>query len=331
MAELTVERLFSDPPLFAARRSSRSSLRTGSTSAYLRPGDDDRERLDLWRVHLAERRARVLGGRRPLSRARPPAPTASRRSASAGASSPAASLHTVFSPCGRYLLLPAEGAGILMTLSDGQPARSRPGYPADRYALHARRQQRLLCARRQPVPLRPRSGIVSSPHRRRRWHVSYGLADFIAQEEMHRFEGYWWSADGNVARLHAGRRSRSLPKRCATTWTPRASRSSSSGIPTPDTATPTCAYGAAFDKRHRTREIDYRADADDYLARVAGSARAWQCSGRAAISAASIWSPSTPTATASEILISEHSTDLGEPARQPHCRSRTLRRRRTGQ
>ena len=27
-------------------------------------------------------------------------------------------------------------------------------------------------------------------------HVSWGGADFIAAEEMHRFRGYWWSPDG---------------------------------------------------------------------------------------------------------------------------------------
>jgi dipeptidyl-peptidase-4 len=34
--------------------------------------------------------------------------------------------------------------------------------------------------------------------------VSYGLAEFVAAEEMHRFRGYWWSADGTgllVARV----------------------------------------------------------------------------------------------------------------------------------
>ena len=29
-------------------------------------------------------------------------------------------------------------------------------------------------------------------------HVSWGSADFIAAEEMHRFRGYWWSPDGTA-------------------------------------------------------------------------------------------------------------------------------------
>ncbi|MFC5063507.1 prolyl oligopeptidase family serine peptidase [Actinomycetospora atypica] len=40
-----------------------------------------------------------------------------------------------------------------------------------------------------------RESVVASPEAE---HVTYGLADFVAAEEMNRYRGYWWAPDGSA-------------------------------------------------------------------------------------------------------------------------------------
>ena len=50
---LTVERLFSDPPLFGTLPTAPRFTPDGAHVAYLRVAADDRERQDLWRYAIA--------------------------------------------------------------------------------------------------------------------------------------------------------------------------------------------------------------------------------------------------------------------------------------
>ncbi len=88
---------------------------------------------------------------------------------------------------GRLLALDrASGAGTVLPAGEGalaprlSPDGGRVAYVRDGdlhvLGLRARRERRLTRAR--------------AP-----W-VSHGLAEFVAQEEMHRAEGFWWSPDG---------------------------------------------------------------------------------------------------------------------------------------
>ena len=67
--------------------------------------------------------------------------------------------------------------------------------------------------------------------------VSHGVAEFIAQEEMGRDTGYWWSPDEKhlaYTRVDDRRSTRSSASRS----TPAACASSSNAIPRPDARTP---------------------------------------------------------------------------------------------
>ena len=68
--------------------------------------------------------------------------------------------------------------------------------------------------------------------------VTWGSADFIAAEEMHRFRGYWWSPDGDALAVDPGRHAAGAalvprrprrPRRAA----PRAARTRRRARPTP--------------------------------------------------------------------------------------------------
>ncbi len=199
MAELSVERLFSDPPLFGALPQSPQLAPDGVHVTYLRHAPDDRERLDLWRLNLetAQHEPWITGdavlaalGDVAEATAEEKAERERRRQFARGIT------RYLFSPDGSRLLLPVEGAAVLVTLETGEMRRITPagtrqtdmGFSPDGASVSYVRGGNLYrydLGRDEELPLTSDGG---GP-------VSNGIADFIAQEEMHRFEGYWWSPD----------------------------------------------------------------------------------------------------------------------------------------
>ena len=126
MAELTVERLFADPPLTGTLPSSLQLSPDGQTVAYLRLADDDRERMDLWRYRVDERRherwvnaADLLERTGSLSDAEK-AERERKRQFSRGIT------RYAFSADGSHVLLPVDGAGYLLETATGALRRFTP-------------------------------------------------------------------------------------------------------------------------------------------------------------------------------------------------------------
>lgn len=195
---LTVERLFSDPPLFGGVPQNPRFTPDGEHAAFLKVAGDDRERLDLWRVHLATGEQTCWVPATRLGEADAGEPTAAEQAERERRRQFARGITAFsFSPDGSRALLPVEGTAFVMNLATEEIAAVTPpdtrqtdmrfspdgtqlSYVRDgdlyRYEFATAREVRLTA---------DGGGIVSN-----------GLADFIAQEEMHRFEGYWWSPDG---------------------------------------------------------------------------------------------------------------------------------------
>ena len=195
MSQLSLERIFSAPPLGGVLPSAAKLSPDGSLLTFLRPADDDRERLDLWCMPTHGGAARCLvnsgsvAGNSELSDVEK-ARRERRRVFSTGIveyewQSDGQSL--VFSVGGvvyRYLqhnatVEPLTVVGMQQTDVRLAPDASCAAYVRDgdlfAFDLQTRLEARLTF-----------DGGAT---------VSNGLAEFIAQEEMHRFEGYWWSPD----------------------------------------------------------------------------------------------------------------------------------------
>lgn len=268
MAELTVERLFGDPPLFTGAPQQPQFTPDGGHVVYLRPAVDDRERLDLWRVHLDSGHherwldARDLATAGSAATAEELAERERRRQFARGITA------FQFSPCGRYLLLPLEGAGHLLTLADGRmrtitapdTRQTDLRFTPDGAAVcwvRAGNLYRYDLATDTEQPITEDGGGA----------VSYGLADFIAQEEMHRFEGYWWSPDGAwvaFTRVDESVVPESLRYDMdADRITVVAQRYPYTGERNPDVRLLLRSTTSG-----QTQEVEFRSAADDYLARV---------------------------------------------------------------
>ncbi len=196
MAELTVERLFSNPPLTGTLPSDVKFSPDGRCVAYLKPAADDRERLDLWRLVIDTGRhelwidaSAIVDPDEILTDAEK-AQRERKRLFATGIT------HYDFSPDGDQLLIPAGGRGYLYDIATARldcftPAGTRQTdftfSPGGRYISYVRDGD-LYCYERE-------SGTEVAVTSDGGGLIANGIADFIAQEEMHRFSGHWWSAD----------------------------------------------------------------------------------------------------------------------------------------
>jgi dipeptidyl-peptidase-4 len=201
MAELTVKRLFSNPPLTGTLPSEVKFAPDGSYVAYLRPAPDDRERLDLWRMDLESGEhecwvdaSAIIEADEILSEAEK-AERERKRLFSTGIT------HYVFSPDGMHLLIPAGGRGYLYDIQAAQldcftpPDTRQTDFtfsPKGRFISYVRAGNLYYYDRQDASEVAVTTdggGLITN-----------GIADFIAQEEMHRFTGHWWSPDeGRIA------------------------------------------------------------------------------------------------------------------------------------
>ncbi|MCZ6640725.1 MAG: alpha/beta fold hydrolase [Gammaproteobacteria bacterium] len=193
--KFTVERLFDDPPLTGTLPIELKFSPDGRVISYLKVATDNRERLDLWRYDIATRKTKcwvntseLLTGA-TLSDAEKTARERLRQFTT-GISSYA------WCPTGERLLLVINGAGYLLDVKSGEldcftPPNTRHTdlrfSPRGRFITYVR-ERNLYCF---DVAKGRERALTSDDEET----ISNGLADFIAQEEMHRFEGYWWRDD----------------------------------------------------------------------------------------------------------------------------------------
>lgn len=194
---LPLHRLFDSPALSGPAPAMARYAPDGRRIAYLRPADDDSERLDLWLHDVAQGTARRLVDARSLDaeRALSDAEKARRerlRVFSAGI------VEFCWSADGAQLLFPLAGRLYRIAVGDARP-QPEPITPESLFVTDVR--------------VAPTGGRVAFVHAQNLWliepdgslraltedggdTVSYGLPDFIAAEEMHRFDGYFFSPGG---------------------------------------------------------------------------------------------------------------------------------------
>ena len=197
---LTIERMFAAPELSGqALRNPRFSP-DGRLVTYLQGADDDKDRLDLWGYDLGRREHRKLVDARSLvPQERRLSAEEEQRRERQRISSLAGIVDFEFSADSRYLLVPLSGDLYL--------------YDLRAPAAHAVRQITRTEAFETDAKFSPRGRYVSFVRDQNLYAielatgreiaitkdgaglVSFGVAEFIAQEEMDRSTGYWWSPD----------------------------------------------------------------------------------------------------------------------------------------
>ena len=193
--QLTLARVFGNPDLSGSQPRALKLSPDGTLLSYLKPRADEKERLDLWARDTRTGAERMLvdsskvGSGAELSEAE----KMQRERARIGGSKGIVAYD--WTPDGKAVLVPLDGALYLADLAGGvrklAPGAADPLNPA----------------------VSPRGGFVSYVEKQN-LHVAplgggagraittdgagtvhWGEAEFVAQEEMKRFTGYWWSPD----------------------------------------------------------------------------------------------------------------------------------------
>lgn len=194
--ELTLERIFANPPMLGTPPRALTIAPDGRNIAFLRPRQEDQLRFDLWVQDVdtgAERLAadslKLSGGPATLSEAE------LMRRERARLASVRGIVEYSWTPDGKAMLVPLDGDIWLIPLA-GEPRRitateateiDAKVSPRGTHASFVRDQNLLvadLATGKERAITTAGGGLVS-----------YGVAEFVAQEEMHRMTGQWWAPD----------------------------------------------------------------------------------------------------------------------------------------
>ena len=199
-ANLTIERLFSGPDLSGASLRSPRISPDGRFVAYLKGKESNKDRLDLWAYDIAHHEHRLLVDsavlepqQRALSAEEESRRERQRTAALSGI------VEYEFSPDSHHLLVPVGGdlyvydlqaqpeKAVRRITSGGHYETDAHFSPHGSYVSFIRDQNLVIydLATSAERAITKDGGDV----------ISYGTAEFIAQEEMDRSTGYWWSPD----------------------------------------------------------------------------------------------------------------------------------------
>jgi dipeptidyl-peptidase-4 len=198
--DLTIERIFSSPDLSGESLRQAELSPAGDRVTFVRGRDSDRDLMDLWEYHIADDAIRrlvaadeVVPDEGELS------PEEQARRERARISGLRGIVEYRWSADGRFLLFPLGGNIYVLDVTDDDPRVRQitadeafdtdPKIAPDGRHVAFIRDQDLWLASLDGSDERPLTddgeGVISN-----------GVAEFIAQEEMGRSSGYWWSPDG---------------------------------------------------------------------------------------------------------------------------------------
>ncbi|HEY6123075.1 MAG TPA: DPP IV N-terminal domain-containing protein [Steroidobacteraceae bacterium] len=198
--KLALERLFAAPDLAGSNLRGVEISPDGGLVAYLRARDDDKDRFDLWAFDVRQSRHRKLvdsrtlaGADRALSAEEEARRERQRTSAYSGI------VEYSFAPDSRQLLIPLNGDLYVYDLGRKPADAVRRLTHTEAFETDARfspRSHYVSFVRDQNLyVIDLATGVERAVTREGGGTVSFGMAEFIAQEEMDRDTGYWWAPD----------------------------------------------------------------------------------------------------------------------------------------
>ena len=197
---LTLERIFSDPDLNGPTPVALKFSPDGQRVTYLKAGSSNFEQLDLWEYHIASQQTRLLVEAASLETAGRVLSDAEKARRERKRITQSGIVEYFWAPDASAILFPLEGDLFLYHLDAAQPLQRLTDastfetdlrFSPDGKYLSFVRDQNLYCIELASGELRQLTSDGGGT-------VSNGVAEFIAQEEMHRFDGYWWSPDSQA-------------------------------------------------------------------------------------------------------------------------------------
>lgn len=197
---LTIERIFADPSLSGPSPQSLKLAPDGSRVTFLQGKTTDKDQLDLWEYNIADGQSRILvdsqillPGEEILSDEEKARRQRQRLGAFKGI------VEYFWSGDGNALLFPLAGDIYLYDLSLPAGKATTRLTETEEFETDIRFSPRghyVSFIRQQNIFIIDRStGTETQLTFDGGGTIANGMAEFVAQEEMHRFTGYWWSPD----------------------------------------------------------------------------------------------------------------------------------------
>jgi dipeptidyl-peptidase-4 len=192
---LTLARVFGSPDLNGTAPRNLKISPDGRFVTVLRNRPEEKERFDLWAMDATTGEWRMLvdskkvGSGAELSEAEKMQRERARIAGSQGI------VAYDFAADGQSILVPLDGDLFLATL-DGQVRRLTETQAGELNPLVSPKGSFVSFVRDQNLFVQPLAGgVAQAVTTEGAGTVHFGEAEFVAQEEMHRFTGYWWSPD----------------------------------------------------------------------------------------------------------------------------------------
>lgn len=199
-ADLTLERLFASPSLSGPAPRGVSLSPDGRFVALLRPRADDLDRLDLWAIDTASGAERMLVDSMKIGSGAALSEEERMRRERLRIGGLKGIVDYDWTPDGKGLLIPADGDLYLADL-DGNVRRltDTPETELDGRVSETGRYVSFVRGRNLLV-LDLADGTVRALTDEKDEAVRWGVAEFVAQEEMDRHKGHWWApGDRHIA------------------------------------------------------------------------------------------------------------------------------------
>ncbi|WP_420143278.1 alpha/beta fold hydrolase [Sphingobium sp.] len=193
--KLTLERVFASPDLAGPQPRALKLSPDGSLVTLLKPRADEKERLDLWAVDTRTGAERMLvdskktGSGAELSEAEK---MQRERDRSVAGSTGITGYD--WSPDGKSILVPVDGDLYLAAL-DGKVQRLTDTPDGELNGVVSPKGGFVSFVRGGNLFTQPIGGQERQLTQGASDTLSWGMAEFVAQEEMDRRTGYWWSPD----------------------------------------------------------------------------------------------------------------------------------------
>ncbi|WP_299014635.1 S9 family peptidase [uncultured Caulobacter sp.] len=195
--KLTPERIFADPSLSGPTAKGVALSPDGKRVTYLKAKPDAANVQDLWAADVKGGEpyrlidsAALSSGTKELSEAEKARRERARVAATRGI------VEYSWDKQGRFILVPLDGDLYLDSVADGKVSRltETPGDEVD--AKVSPKGGYVSYVRDQNLYIKPLTGGAETALTTEgKDALSFGTAEFIAQEELDRFTGYWWSPD----------------------------------------------------------------------------------------------------------------------------------------
>ena len=193
--DLTLERVFQSPSLQGAAPRMPKLSPDGKLATVLRNRPDDRERYDLWAVDTATGEARMLVDSAKIGTGGEISEEEKMRRERARIAGTKGIVAYEWAPGGKSILVPIDGDLYLASL-DGSVRRLTETKETELDAQVSQTGRYLSFVRDQNLFV---ADVTSGAERQLTSDgggtLSWGSAEFVAQEEMDRKEGHWWSPD----------------------------------------------------------------------------------------------------------------------------------------